>query len=115
MADELERPQPDGEPEHDPASRPPEGEATVSSIWSRWLRLAMGWALVALGVVGLFVPILQGVLLISLGLVILSKESPALRRLGRRLGDRFPALRRLHDRIQRRRGGPQDENGEGSG
>ena len=37
--------------------------------------LAVGWTLVAFGVVGLFLPILQGVLFILLGLLVLSRES----------------------------------------
>jgi len=85
------------------SSGPEEGPGSATSGWSRILRLVLGWLLIGLGVVGLFVPVLQGVLLISLGLLILSRESPALRRLGRRLGERFPFLRRMHKRIQRRR------------
>ena len=37
--------------------------------------LVVGWLLIAFGVVGLFLPILQGVLFILLGLYVLSRES----------------------------------------
>lgn len=101
MADDPRRA---GDPggETRPPSAPEGGAVSATAGWSRVLRLILGWFLFGLGIVGLFVPILQGVLLISLGLLMLSRESPALRRLGRRLGERFPFLRRLHDRLQRR-------------
>lgn len=100
-------------------SGPEKGPGSAASGWSRILRLALGWFLVGLGIVGLFLPVLQGVLLLSLGLLVLSRESPALRRLGRRLGDRFPFLRRIHDRMQRAHhsagGGEAERDGGGDG
>jgi uncharacterized protein len=39
------------------------------------ITLVIGWSFIALGVVGLFLPILQGILFIAIGLLILSKES----------------------------------------
>lgn len=36
--------------------------------------LLMGWGLIVLGVIGLFLPILQGVLFLIVGLLILSSE-----------------------------------------
>lgn len=41
----------------------------------RLVVLVIGWLLIAFGVVGLFLPILQGVLFIMLGLLVLSGES----------------------------------------
>jgi uncharacterized protein len=78
----------------------------------RLLLLTLGWALVALGVVGLFLPVLQGVLFILAGLSILSHESKTAQRWLERLRRRFPkADERLHlwgDRlrsvVRRRRG-----------
>ncbi len=118
MADDPRRARDPGGVERPPVT-PEGGPVSATSGWSRLLRLILGWFLVGLGIVGLFVPILQGVLLLSLGLLILSRESPALRRLGRRLGERFPFLRRLHDRLQRRQGagdpGEPPANGPPSG
>ena len=37
--------------------------------------LVIGWLLIAFGVIGLFLPVLQGVLFILLGLLVLSTES----------------------------------------
>ena len=44
--------------------------------WSKKiLILLFGWLFIVLGIVGLFLPILQGILFIVIGLMILSKES----------------------------------------
>ena len=50
------------------------GEEGKKLIW-RILRLTSGWSLIAVGVIGLFLPILQGLLFIASGLAILSTES----------------------------------------
>ncbi len=63
-----------------------------------------GWFLVGLGIVGLFVPVLQGVLLIALGLIVLSRHSAPVRRLVERLRRRFPWLDRAMRRVSRRKG-----------
>jgi len=112
VADELRR-APSGREDRGEPARAGEGPQSVASGWSRILRLVLGWALVGLGIIGLFVPVLQGILLISLGLLMLSRESPTLRRLGGKLADRYPILRRWHDRIQRRRAGEDGAPGEG--
>lgn len=41
----------------------------------KWLTLAVGWAFVVLGVIGLVLPVLQGVLFLAIGFIILSRES----------------------------------------
>lgn len=50
------------------------------TIW-RLARLTLGTAFLGLGVVGLFLPFLQGILFIVLGLTLLSRESARARRL----------------------------------
>jgi len=69
----------------------------------RILVLTLGWALVLLGIAGLFLPLLQGVALILVGLYVLSRESMTARRVLDRIRDRHPQLfvrmRRLRDRI----------------
>lgn len=42
----------------------------------RVLRIGVGFALLALGVVGLFLPVLQGVLLLLAGLAVLGRDLP---------------------------------------
>jgi len=48
--------------------------------WKRWVRLVGGWGLILGGVVGLFVPFLQGIALIVAGVALLSKDAPWARR-----------------------------------
>ncbi len=47
----------------------------------RWFRIVAGSTLVGLGIIGLFLPLLQGVLFIVIGLSLLSTESERARRL----------------------------------
>lgn len=51
----------------------------------RLLRIVVGFALLALGVVGLFLPVLQGVLLLLAGLAVLGRDLPWARSLTDRL------------------------------
>ena len=55
------------------------------------LMAVAGWVFLLVGVVGLFVPILQGIIFILIGLSILSKSSRRVRRLLDPLRARFPA------------------------
>jgi len=54
--------------------------------------LVIGWTLIGFGVVGLFLPILQGVLFILLGLYVLSRESETARGWLHRVRGRYPAM-----------------------
>ena len=56
----------------------------------RMVTLIAGWLCIGLGVMGLFLPFLQGLVLIGCGLLLLSKESEAMRRFGDRLKARYP-------------------------
>ncbi len=61
---------------------------------------AVGLTLIGIGIVGLFVPILQGIAFIVAGLAVLSSHS----RWARAVLDRFKgAGRRVRDRIRQRR------------
>jgi uncharacterized protein len=57
------------------------------------LILLAGWAFLLLGVVGLFLPILQGILFLIIGLLILSSEYVWAHRLLSKLSERFPKIR----------------------
>jgi len=87
----------------------------------RWARLVAGWTFVLLGVAGLFLPILQGVLFLFVGITLLSLASPRVRLARMRLGARFPAFRAGHERarvwLRRRRGqvGPGGQAASGDG
>jgi uncharacterized membrane protein YbaN (DUF454 family) len=75
----------------------------VKSTVIRVIRLVLGWACVVLGVIGLFVPILQGVLLILLGMALLSRDSRRARRCLLKMRLRYPeayaAMQRLKARL----------------
>lgn len=51
-----------------------------------------GWVFIVLGVVGLFLPILQGVFFLIIGLFILSSEYVWAHQLLQKLRNRFPKL-----------------------
>ncbi len=70
----------------EPGSAPPPGERARRRFrpW-RALRIASGFLLLALGVIGLFLPILQGVLMILAGLAVLGKDLPWSRKITDRL------------------------------
>jgi uncharacterized protein len=55
-------------------------------------RHIVGWPLLLLGVVGLFLPFLQGILFLIIALTILAPEVPAFRRLISALRKRYPAV-----------------------
>ena len=63
----------------------------------RVLILIAGWAFILLGIVGLFLPVLQGILFLIIGLVILSSEYAWAHRLLSKLRERFPKLSRTAD------------------
>lgn len=67
--------------------------STPSHPWRRLVRLIAGWAFVLLGIAGLFLPILQGVLFLFVGIALLSAASPRVRLWRIRLGIRYPAFR----------------------
>jgi uncharacterized protein (TIGR02611 family) len=54
--------------------------------------LVAGWAFIILGILGLFLPILQGILVILIGLLILSGVSPWAARVLHWLRRKFPRI-----------------------
>ena len=73
-------------------------QAKVNSL----LFVLLGWSFVALGVIGLFVPVVQGVLFLLIGLFVLSSKYSWARRLLHQLKRRFPSLARRSDEAARR-------------
>lgn len=69
---------------------------------SRLLRIIIGSLLLVLGVIGLFVPILQGVLFLGLGGLLLYRDIPYLPRLVNWLRKRFPAFDRVVENVKRK-------------
>ena len=62
--------------------------------------LLAGWGFIALGVIGLFLPILQGVLFLIIGLLILSSEYVWAHRLLQRLRARFPRIAQVWNKAE---------------
>jgi len=63
----------------------------------RVLVLIVGWGFIVVGMIGLFLPVLQGVLFLVIGLLILSSEYVWAHRLLGKLRQRFPAVSRAAD------------------
>ncbi len=81
----------------------------------RTVGLAIGWVLVLLGIVGLFVPILQGVVLIAAGLLVLSRHSEHAHGWVKRLREQWSWLDRAMDKLHRdhrhkEKRAPEDED-----
>lgn len=68
----------------------------------RMAKLIVGWFFLILGVIGLFLPILQGILFIAIGLAILAPEQEWARRLLLWLRRRFPRSARKFDQGRRK-------------
>lgn len=58
-----------------------------------YILLGLGWIFIFLGILGLFLPVLQGVLFLCIGAIMLSSVSPRMRLLIMRLGQRYPRFR----------------------
>lgn len=71
-------------------------------FWVRMFVLGVGWLLVLLGVVGLFLPILQGGLSLALGFALLSLASQSFHLWLRRVMGRWPGLWKRMERLRRR-------------
>jgi len=68
----------------------------------RLLVLIVGWAFILIGIIGLFLPVLQGILCLMIGLIILSTEYHWARRLLEVVKKRFPGLARVsHEAAER--------------
>jgi uncharacterized membrane protein YbaN (DUF454 family) len=63
----------------------------------RVLILLVGWGFILLGIVGLFLPVLQGILFLFVGLIILSSEYAWAHRVIEWLRRRFPRIGHVAD------------------
>lgn len=64
----------------------------------RWLKLAIGWAFVVLGIAGLVLPFLQGILFLAIGFGLLAQESEWAGARLEKLRRRYPQLSEMFDR-----------------
>ncbi len=56
------------------------------------LRHTIGWFFVVVGIIGCFLPILQGILFMMIGFLILAPEVPFIHRLLLRMQSRYPEV-----------------------
>ena len=64
--------------------------------------LALGWGFILLGIIGLVLPVLQGIVFLLIGIALLSSESETARRLLERLRARYPGLSQRIDVAEER-------------
>jgi Putative transmembrane protein (PGPGW) len=70
--------------------------------WKRAALILIGWIFVLLGTAGLFLPFLQGILFLAIGLFILSYEYAWAKRLLLRMRTRYPRVASYIDAARRR-------------
>ena len=63
----------------------------------RIVKITLGWIFIVLGVLGLFLPILQGILFLCIGLTLLAQEQVWAHKLVKRIRHRFPKTARKFD------------------
>ncbi|QKG84896.1 DUF454 family protein [Kroppenstedtia pulmonis] len=61
----------------------------------------IGWLFIVLGILGLFLPILQGIAFLIIGMLILSRTSPWAKRLIKRMEKRYPSLSKQMNKIRK--------------
>lgn len=64
--------------------------------------LVLGWGFVVLGILGLFLPILQGILFLAVGVILLAQVSPRVRLLRQRLRRRYPQAAGVFDKAEKK-------------
>ena len=68
----------------------------------RYVILSLGWFFVLLGILGLFLPILQGILFLLIGFILLSRESEWAKRQLEKLKSRYPRFAEKYDEAEAR-------------
>ena len=74
----------------------------MSAKLRRYLILGLGWFCVVLGILGIFLPILQGILFLLIGFILLSRESEWAKRQLDRLKTRYPRFAEKYDEAEAR-------------
>jgi len=64
--------------------------------------LSLGWGFIVFGILGLFLPILQGILFLAIGLIILSRRSARVRLFNQRLCQRYPKYGQIQRKASKR-------------
>ena len=76
----------------------------MTRVRQKWLTVIVGWTFIALGIAGLFLPVLQGILFLMIGLIILSSEYVWAQNVLEKLRARFPRVAaRFHEATEKAR------------
>lgn len=68
----------------------------------RYIVLGLGWFFVVFGVLGIFLPVLQGILFLLIGFILLSRESAFAQRQLDKLKTRYPKFAEKYDEAEAR-------------
>ena len=71
-------------------------------LWVRMTTIVVGWLLVVIGIVGIFLPVLQGGISLALGLALLSISSQWVHLRLRKLLARWPRLWKQMEKLRRK-------------
>jgi len=72
--------------------------APMMALARKTLIHLVGWSFILLGIIGLFLPVLQGILFLLIGLLVLSKENRFAKDLLNRVEKRYPdQYRKMHE------------------
>ncbi len=75
-----------------------QGEYPMMALAKKTLIYLIGWSFILLGIVGLFLPFLQGILFLVIGLLVLSKESTIAKNILHRIEKRYPIqYKKMHE------------------
>ncbi len=66
----------------------------------RWVLLGLGWGFILVGIAGLFLPVIQGILCLLIGLFILSTEYVWAHKLLAKLKARFPRIAKQFEKAK---------------
>ncbi|MEK9645151.1 MAG: PGPGW domain-containing protein [Alphaproteobacteria bacterium] len=66
----------------------------------RYLILSLGWFFVVLGILGIFLPILQGILFLMIGMFLLSRESDWAKAKLEALKEKYPKFAAKYDEAE---------------
>ena len=75
-------------------------EGAMKQTVKKAVAIVVGWAFVVLGIIGLFLPVMQGILFIIIGLTILSSEYVWAHHLLAKLRARFPKIASYSDQAR---------------
>ncbi len=64
----------------------------VLKTTKRIIRLIIGWGFIGLGLLGLLLPVLQGILFLCIGMILLAPDVPLFRRVLDKLRGRYPGI-----------------------